>query len=168
MADIFEGFRPPCVSLNEMFPHKSLSGSSKGSVKGGCLTPCRRPVQFGKTCQELPPTGIALRVHCSTQPQQGNEYSCGAERTVLQNNWSILSNTEWYCSSFGWDSHVTLTNRNNNKVLNWNYAVEAILQSNNWKFHSNRLVRKLNTMRRCGEGTPSHRPTPENTANNRE
>ena len=61
-----------CGSLNDTFFHRNVLGSSKGSVKRGCLTaicltPRPRPVQFGKTCQELPPTGIALRVHWGTQ-----------------------------------------------------------------------------------------------------
>ena len=45
--------------------HRNVLGSSKGSIKRGCLTvfcltPHPLPVQFGKTYQELPPTDIAL------------------------------------------------------------------------------------------------------------
>ena len=73
MAAICQGAcRPPFWSLNDTSCHRNVLDSSKGSVKRGCstvfcLTPHPRPVQFGKTCWELPPTGIALRVHWGTQ-----------------------------------------------------------------------------------------------------
>ena len=68
--------------LNDTFCHINVFCSSKDSVKRGCLTVfCLtshpRPVRFGKTCQELPPTGIALGVHWGTQallPRQGNSH----------------------------------------------------------------------------------------------
>ena len=88
--------RPPCGSLNDTLSHRNVLGSSKSSVKRGCLTvfcltPRPRPVQFGKTCQELPPTGIALRVHWGrlTQaplPRQGNSHKGGFMFYFLTNS----------------------------------------------------------------------------------